>query len=103
MNCTKCRTNLGGPKARDAGIAVLVGNGNEVIHSYFYCEGCGSWSIEHFEDDFMTGDTSVWTTGPLRQEEGLRCTTLIEKCPDPMNKHCRCEAHAALLRGVPSS
>lgn len=98
MRCTSCNVDLG--SRSKAAIAVMVA-GDEVIHSYFYCPFCELWSIEHYQDHFISGDTDIWSSGPFDPEVGERCVALVRSCPEPQSKLCNCESHRLLYRGTP--
>lgn len=88
MNCRSCKKDLGERK----GFICAMRGGDEYIYSYFYCEDCRKYTIECYHDKFITGDSDI-TTYQVDKERGNKELNEIKKCPDPSNKHCRCEAH----------
>jgi hypothetical protein len=93
MKCSRCGRELPGGKqgARQASICGSV-MGDEYIESYYYCEQCLVYTREIYHDRFA-GDDTVSVQGPIEKSKGEDLIAVIRRCPDPMNKRCRCEAH----------
>jgi hypothetical protein len=72
--------------------------GDECIESYYYCEGCGVYTKEIFFDRFLGGE-SIYIQGPIQKPDGDARVALINNCPEPWNKRCRCAAHLAYFEG----
>lgn len=71
--------------------------GDEYTESYFFCEGCGEYSLEVYHDQFL-GEDSVFVR-PVAKAEGDAKVELIGRCPEPWNKKCRCPAHISYFQG----
>ncbi len=99
IQCAKCGKNL--TRGDGGGRIVSISGGimgDEVIDSYYFCEGCGVYTIEVYHDRFL-GEEEVSTQGPLSKEDGDEKIRLIGKCPEPWNKKCRCTAHRTYFGG----
>jgi hypothetical protein len=66
--------------------------GDEYIETYFFCVACGVYTVEVYHDRFL-GEESVQLCGPLPKADGDAAVALINRCSEPWNKKCRCEAH----------
>jgi hypothetical protein len=97
--CVKCGKNLEGEN-RGGQAASISGSimGDECTDSYYFCEGCGLYTVEVYYDPFL-GEGEVSTKGPISKEEGDEQIRLIEGCPEPWNKKCRCESHVSYFQG----
>ena len=91
MKCSQCGKTKWDLEQRSAFIC-FEGGGDEYIESYFFCQDCNAYSIEVYHDSFM-GDGTIHTRGPIPRAEGDRIVAIIEQCPRPNDKRCRCEAH----------
>lgn len=78
MSCARCARALGEPRA---GIAVFVA-GDEHVYSYFWCDDCGSYSVEGYHDRFM-GDSEVLALPAIPREEGDRAVALTAPARSP--------------------
>ncbi len=72
--------------------------GDEMTESWFFCPGCQTYFLEICHDRFC-GETSVRVQGPYDRQKGEEKIALIRRCPEPWDKHCRCEAHVAYFEG----
>jgi hypothetical protein len=93
MKCSKCGKEFDW-ETREGVMASISGGimGDEYIETYYYCDKCGLYTVKIFHDSFM-GEESVSIRGPLSKSEGDEKVTLIQKCAEPWDKKCRCEAH----------
>ncbi|MFH0872696.1 MAG: hypothetical protein V1878_09455 [bacterium] len=66
--------------------------GDEYTESYFLCEACQTYTVQIWRERFC-GEDSVRVDGPLPKAEGDAKVELINRCPEPWNKRCRCDAH----------
>lgn len=99
IECAKCGkvfdTEKGGrPLASISGSLM----GDEYIESYFFCESCGTYTVEIYHDRFL-GDSTVFIRGPVPKAEGDAKVQLIGRCPEPWDKKCRCTAHMEYFQG----
>ena len=94
MECVQCANTKWDIKQRSAMIS-FESFGDEYIESYFLCHECDAYSVEVFHDSFHGPDT-ILTRGPIPRAEGDRIIAIIEQCPQPGDKKCRCEAHKLL-------
>lgn len=92
--CKKC----GKPLTSGEFVAAMSGSimGDEYTDSYFFCPGCGVYTVLHWRDNF-TGVETVSASGPLLRQVGDRQVELIKKCDRPWDKKCRCSAHRAFF------
>ena len=72
--------------------------GDEVADSYYFCEECGLYTVEVRRDRFL-GPEEVSHRGPLSKDEGDEKIRLIEGCPEPWEKKCRCPVHLTYFEG----
>jgi hypothetical protein len=99
MKCAQCGENL--ETEKDKGwIASISGSimGDEVTDTYYFCGGCGAYTLEVSHDRFL-GREDVPEGTPVPEEEGNQRVRLIGKCPDPWDKKCRCDAHREYFGG----
>ncbi|MBP2674354.1 MAG: hypothetical protein H6Q84_1194 [Deltaproteobacteria bacterium] len=68
--------------------------GDEYTESYFFCGGCGVYTVEVRHDRFL-GEEEVFTRGPVPKPEGDAQVSRIGGCSEPWDKKCRCAAHRA--------
>jgi hypothetical protein len=73
--------------------------GDEVTHSYYPCDRCGTYTIETYYEPFF-GDGESNQEGPIPREAGDAAVAVIKACPQPWDKQCRCEAHLAHFKGA---
>lgn len=66
--------------------------GDEYTESYFLCDACQVYTVRIWRERFC-GEDSVSVSGPLSKAEGDAKVELINRCPEPWNKRCRCDAH----------
>jgi hypothetical protein len=66
--------------------------GDEYIDSYYFCTNCRVYAKESIRDAFC-GEESSCTSGPLTNADGDAKVRLIQRCPAPWDKNCRCPAH----------
>jgi hypothetical protein len=66
--------------------------GDEHTDAYFLCPVCDAYTVAHWRDRF-TGVESEHRSGPLHRCEGDRVVIMIQQCPDPWDKKCRCASH----------
>jgi hypothetical protein len=99
MQCAKCGKDLDG-RDRNGRAASISGSimGDEYTDSYYFCEGCGVYTVEIYRDSFL-GEGEVTRRGPLSKEEGDEKVRLIGECSEPWDKKCRCSAHLAYFQG----
>lgn len=93
--CTQCGREFSGYEGPDR-LAFISGSirGDEYIESYFFCGKCNVYTVEVYHDRFL-GDEHIFERGPLAKVEGDGRVALIQQCPEPRNKNCRCPAHCA--------
>lgn len=92
MECKQCnRTFLA--KDRVASISGSI-MGDEHTDTYWLCPMCQVYTVEGAWDNF-TGVETTSASGPLPKSEGDAQVSLIQKCPQPWDKKCRCRAHRA--------
>jgi hypothetical protein len=97
MECIKCHRHF---QAEEC-IASMSGSimGDEHTDSYFLCPVCGIYTVASWWDNF-TGEETLNVSGPLSPQEAKSRIELIQQCPQPWDKKCRCEAHRAYFRGT---
>ena len=66
--------------------------GEERIDSYWRCSGCKCYTVETYYDSF-TGPAGTGVGNFIGSEGGDEIVESIKVCPDPADKHCRCDAH----------
>lgn len=93
IRCSQCEREFD-EKEKDKSMASISGSimGDEYIESYFFCNNCGVYTVEIYHDRFL-GEDEISVRGPVSKSEGDGKITLIQQCPEPWNKKCRCEAH----------
>jgi hypothetical protein len=93
IGCSQCGGNFDRGTTK-AWVASICGSimGDEYIETYYYCEGCGVYTVEVYHDRFL-GEDDVRLRGPVAKAEGDAAVELIGQCSEPWNKKCRCEAH----------
>jgi uncharacterized protein YdeI (BOF family) len=99
MKCSQCGREFNREK-KEGRVASICGSimGDEDIETYYYCDGCGQYTVEVYHDRFL-GEEEVSIRGPLSKAEGDAKVELIKKCPEPWDKKCRCEAHKEYFGG----
>ena len=97
MECIKCHRHF----QAEERIASMSGSimGDEHTDSYFLCPVCGLYTMASWWDNF-TGEETLNVSGPLSPQEAKSRIELIQQCPQPWDKKCRCEAHQAYFRGT---
>lgn len=97
--CSQCGETLGG-KAEGHRVASFSGSimGDEQIDSYYFCGRCGVYTVETYFDRFL-GEEEVSVQGPVSKAEGDEKVSLIQECPRPWDKKCRCKAHCSYFGG----
>jgi len=97
--CLKCGRSFDIHSEEDR-IASISGSilGDEHTESYFLCHSCNLYTVEVFFEPFL-GDDEVTTRGPLTHEEGDAKVAIINQCPKPWSKRCRCPAHLEYWQG----
>ncbi len=97
--CSKCGRDLGLSGAGRP-VASISGGimGDEYIESYFFCSPCNVYTVEICHDRFL-GEEEVSVRGPVPRSEGDAKIALIEQCPRPWDKKCRCPAHRSYFEG----
>jgi hypothetical protein len=95
IRCSQCEREFD-RKGEDKFVASISGSimGDEYIESYFFCNTCGLYTVEIYHDRFL-GEDEISARGPVSKSEGDAKVTLIQRCPEPWDKKCRCEAHRA--------
>lgn len=99
IRCSQCQ-RMFDRKGEDKSVAFISGSimGDEYIESYFFCDNCGVYTVEIYHDRFM-GEDEISVRGPLPTSEGDAKVNLIQHCPEPWDKKCRCEAHRSYFGG----
>jgi hypothetical protein len=93
VRCAGCGRGIGAVPGEKP-VASISGGimGDEYTESYYFCAGCGVYTVEVVHDRF-SGEESVFSRGPVEKAEGDARVRLIGRCPEPWNKKCRCPAH----------
>ncbi|MEO0161213.1 MAG: hypothetical protein ABIL39_02185 [candidate division WOR-3 bacterium] len=82
-------------------ISILLINGNEETFVLWYCSNCKKYFILGYEDVFISADEEKeWFYGEYSEEDFKRLEEIINKCPDPSDKFCRCDAHKYFYRFI---
>ena len=90
MQCIQCdRPFLDEDRAASISGSIM---GDEHTDAYFLCPVCGVYTVVSWRDNF-TGVESESLSGPESRQEGNESVKLIDQCPVPWDKKCRCEAH----------
>jgi hypothetical protein len=99
IKCSQCERELD-RKEESKFVASISGGimGDEYIESYFFCNMCGVYTVEIYHDRFL-GEDEISIRGPVSKSEGDAKVKLIQQCPEPWDKKCRCEAHRAYFGG----
>jgi hypothetical protein len=99
INCSKCGKTLG-EDGQDGPVAVICGGimGDEYIESWYFCAGCQVYTKENYRDRF-SGEDDVSGHGPIDKATGDAKVALIQQCPRPRSKRCRCPAHREYFGG----
>ncbi len=92
LECVRCTKPLGAAQ-RAASISGSI-MGDEHTDAYFLCPVCDVYTLFRWWDNF-TGVETVDRSGPVERPAGDARVALIEKCAQPWDKHCRCDAHLA--------
>lgn len=79
------------------GISVLNPIGNEEDYRYFYCENEDKYFVDVMEDVFL-GPEIYDEIYEMSNEKAIGDLKLINKCPDPNNKNCKCSLHTSWYR-----
>jgi hypothetical protein len=66
--------------------------GDELTDVYLLCPLCAVYTVAKWWDNF-TGEETLSLSGPLTKAEGDERIQLIQKCSEPWDKKCRCDAH----------
>ena len=99
MRCSRCGREFPAEGAERPVASISGGiQGDECIESWFFCEGCGRYTVEVYWDIFL-GDSTCSVRGPVTKEEGDARIGLIRQCPEPWDKKCRCPAHLEYFDG----
>jgi len=90
MQCKQCNRTF----HSDEMVASISGSilGDEHIDSFYFCPTCQVYTVATLWDDF-TGEETRSVSGPLSKREGDERVALIQRCPEPWDKKCRCAAH----------
>jgi hypothetical protein len=101
IKCSQCEREFD-RKQENTFVASMSGSimGDEYIESYLFCDNCGVYTVEIYHDRFL-GEDEISVRGPLSKSEGDEKVKLIQQCPEPWDKKCRCEAHRAYFGGWP--
>ena len=93
INCCKCGKPLE-ESGQDSRVAFICGGimGDEYIESWYFCPGCQVYTLEVYHDRF-SGEDHVGVKGPIDKAAGDAKVALIQQCPKPNSKRCRCPAH----------
>ena len=99
IRCSQCEREFD-RKGEDKFVASISGSimGDEYIETYFFCNNCGVYTVEIYHDRFL-GEDEISVRGPLSKSEGDEKVKLIQQCPEPWDKKCRCEAHRVYFGG----
>lgn len=99
IRCSQCGKEFGqqGETGRVASISGSI-MGDECIESYYFCHGCGVYTVEVYFDRF-SGEESASVYGPMAKEVGDAKVELIKQCAEPWDKKCRCQAHQSYFEG----
>lgn len=65
--------------------------GDEIDHCYFQCENCNRYLVKHYHDRF-DGETDI-SYSQISEEDAKAAIEKIRRCPNPQDKHCKCEVH----------
>jgi hypothetical protein len=60
---------------------------------------CVVYTVETWWDNF-TGEETLSVSGPVSKQNGDEQVTLTQKCSQPWDKKCRCEAHRAYFHNT---
>jgi hypothetical protein len=91
--CSSCGKHLGESAGTPSSASISGGiMGDEQIDTYFLCPSCGVYTVEVCDDRFC-GEETVTRRGPLSKKAGDARVALIQRCPEPWDKKCRCAAH----------
>ncbi len=90
MNCISCNR----PFLKEECVASISGSimGDEYTDVYYRCPVCRVYTVALWRDNF-TGEETVSLSGPLPENEGGMRIDIINRCSEPWNKKCRCDAH----------
>ena len=93
IQCSKCGKPLkeAGQDSRTAFICAGI-MGDEYVESWYFCPNCEVYTLENYRDCF-SGEDSVSIQGPIDKATGDAKVALIQQCPKPGSKRCRCAAH----------
>lgn len=92
MKCQECGADLGGMDKKAASICLRV-MGDEETRTYFLCTSCNMYSIWVYIEEFFTDKETFFCAGPVSREEGDKAVQMIQTCPAPGMKSCKCPAH----------
>ena len=96
MHCIQCKAQWADHENMVASISLEV-QGDEHSYTYWLCPACDVYTRMWFVDHFLGSDDAM-TPVLLDRERGDAIVALIEKCPDPSWKRCKCDSHRALAR-----
>jgi hypothetical protein len=89
------------PGENSGHVASISGSimGDECIESYYFCEECQVYTVEVYFD-YFSGEEVSNVYGPIDKNTGDEKIALINRCPEPWNKKCRCSAHLEYFQGT---
>jgi hypothetical protein len=91
IRCPTCKIPL---RYENKRIKILLKNGNEEILNLCFCDRCRQYYIDGYEDVFASEDScKEWLYGPYTEKDMENFVNVLKKCPDPMDKYCKCQAH----------
>ncbi len=93
INCSKCGKPLGEGEEDGRAAFICAGiMGDEYIESWYFCPGCQVYTVEDYHDRF-SGEDEISVRAPIDKATGDAKVALIQQCPKPSSKRCRCAAH----------
>ncbi|MGB3341182.1 MAG: hypothetical protein WBB37_06845 [bacterium] len=91
LRCPTCKVPF---RYENKRIKILLRTGNEEILNLCSCDKCHQYFIDGYEDVFASEDEcKEWIYGPYTEEDVAKFSEVLKKCPDPLDKHCKCAAH----------
>lgn len=93
IKCNQCGKALG-EGDQDGPVASISGEimGDEYTETWYFCPRCQVYMVENYHDRFL-GEESCSVQGPIDKARGDAKVAIIQRCPQPWDKHCRCDAH----------
>jgi hypothetical protein len=73
--------------------------GDEYTDVYYLCPICRAYTVALWQDNFI-GEETVRLSGPLPEKEGNMRIAIINRCSEPWDKKCRCDAHREYFNNV---